>query len=67
MPLPRKREIELFLNVGTVNDLIIAHLYNIRVIKDTEEVTDITISGSRDECVKLTVRFEPDTQVIFHE
>lgn len=69
MPLPRKREFECYLNEGTLKDLIIAHLHQIRVIRDYEEVENVSIDLTgklEDGCHKLRIRFEPDVQVIFH-
>lgn len=65
--MPRVREIELFLNEETLKDLIISHLHRIGVIRDYEEVCNLNYGHLKDGCRQLTVRFEPDTQVIFHE
>jgi len=64
-PTPTEsREIELPLNRGTLNDLIAAYLISIGVIRYSEEVTDITLKFDNTDLLKLTVRFEPDIQVI---
>ena len=64
--MDKTRELECYLNKGTLNDLIIAHLCNIGVIRYNEEVTDLFILPSIQEGMfKLTVRFEPDIQVIW--
>lgn len=63
----RCREIDLYLHEGMIKDLIISHLHNIGVIRNSEEVVDLVIGDKTASLHKLTVRFEPDTQVIFHE
>ena len=61
------RTLELPLHEGTIRDLIVAHLHNIGVIRDTEEVTGLKIGKKTGKCWELKVSFGPDTQIIFHE
>lgn len=66
MPL-RKREIDCYLNKETVNDLIIAHLIAIGVIRYNAEVTDFYLGPSANDGVyQLRVRLEPLIQTINH-
>lgn len=63
---PKRREIQCPLHAGTLIDLIIAHLHNVGVIRDTEEVTDVLIGTLQGDCFTLTVSIEPDVQVYYH-
>lgn len=61
-----ERVLELPFHEGMMKDLIISHLHNIGVIRDTEEVTGLKIKKKTGKMWELHVSFGPDTQVIFH-
>lgn len=63
----RKQDIDCYLNKETVNDLIIAHLIAVGVIRYNAEVTDFYIGPSvNDDVYQLKVRLEPLIQTINH-
>jgi len=62
--MDRVREIECFLNEGTLKDLVIEYLHKVTIISNSEEVTHITVGPAIDGTHRLCVRFEPDIQVI---
>lgn len=61
------REIECQIHSQTIKDLIIAHLHNVGLVRDTEEVVDIFVGPpDTNNISNLTIRIEPDVQLIFH-
>lgn len=62
------RTIECYLNNQTMKDLVALHLYEMKVIKNTEEVVDVEWTLPNKQGIrKLRVKFQPEVQIIYHE
>jgi len=62
------RDLTIYLNDGTLKDLIAAHLYAITVVRDDEEVLELSLSEPENDirAVRFKLIKNKEVEVIVH-